>query len=126
MREPPVQLLRVPGKSTASPTSNGPEPVLSRGGRASSSCSGTNKESSQAPNRRDAPEPPWVPVRVAKDIVEKAYERTDEAQQKIQQQSDSSQSPDTGPTGGITDRPEGSTTIGDEERPSARPLRREE
>jgi hypothetical protein len=63
---------------------------------------------------------------VAKDIVEKAYERTDEAQQKIQQQSDSSQSPDTGPTGGITDRPEGSNAIGDEERPSARPLRREE
>jgi hypothetical protein len=36
---------------------------------------------------------------VAKDIVEKAYERRDEAQQKIQQQRDSSQSPDTGPTG---------------------------
>ena len=68
---------------------------------------------------------------MAKDIVENAYERTDEAKHNIQQQSDSSQSPDTDPTGVITDRPEGSTTegsttIGDEERPSARLLRRAE
>jgi small-conductance mechanosensitive channel len=63
---------------------------------------------------------------VARDIVEKAYERRDEARQKVQQSDDSGQSTDTGPTGGMSDRSEGSTTIGDEDRPSARPLRREE
>jgi small-conductance mechanosensitive channel len=61
---------------------------------------------------------------VARDIVEKAYERRDEAGQKIQQS-------DSGPGSTIgTDltapRPEGGTTLGDEDRPSARPLRREE
>ena len=49
---------------------------------------------------------------VAKDIVEKAYERRDEA--KKQQ----------GGSGGVADT--GGTTFGGEERPSARPLRREE
>jgi small-conductance mechanosensitive channel len=47
---------------------------------------------------------------VARDIVEKAYERRDE----VQQQRDSGGSTTTG------------TTIGGEDRPSARPLRREE
>jgi small-conductance mechanosensitive channel len=51
---------------------------------------------------------------VARDIVEKAYERRDEAQQEIQQQGDSGGSTTTG------------TTIGGEDRPSPRPLRREE
>src|ERR671917_2221236 len=55
---------------------------------------------------------------VARDIVEKAYERRDEAQQRMQQD-DSGPSTGTAPAGGTT-------TIGDEERPSARPLRREE
>jgi small-conductance mechanosensitive channel len=63
---------------------------------------------------------------VARDIVEKAYERRDEAKQMDQQgdtspgsASTSSSSPgDTGATG--------TTTIGDEDRPSARPLRRDE
>ena len=57
---------------------------------------------------------------VARDIVEKAYERRDEARQMEQQQGDYGQSTDTGPTGD-------STTIGaSEDRPSAHPLRREE
>jgi small-conductance mechanosensitive channel len=52
---------------------------------------------------------------VARDIVEKAYdERRDEAQQEIQQQGDSGGSTTTG------------TIIGGEDRPSPRPLRREE
>ena len=56
---------------------------------------------------------------VARDIVEKAYERRDEAKQTMQQQDDSGPSTGTAPAGGTT-------TIGDEEKPSARPLRREE
>jgi small-conductance mechanosensitive channel len=52
---------------------------------------------------------------VARDIVEKAYdERRDAAQQEIQQQGDSGGSTTTG------------TIIGGEDRPSPRPLRREE
>ena len=53
---------------------------------------------------------------VARDIVEKAYERRDEARQMVQQQQ--------GGSGGVADT--GGTTFGGEERPSARPLRREE
>jgi hypothetical protein len=67
---------------------------------------------------------------VARDIVERAYERRDEARQKVQQQGASGQggvaSADTGLTGETTARTEGGTTFGDEDRPSARPLRREE
>src|SRR5215210_602698 len=65
---------------------------------------------------------------VARDIVEKAYERRDEAKQTIQQQ----QSGSTAGTSATTDtesttaRTEGGTTFGDEDRPSARPLRRDE
>jgi small-conductance mechanosensitive channel len=55
---------------------------------------------------------------VARDIVEKAYERRDEAKQ-MAQQGGSGGGDDTGPTAG-------GTTLGGEERPSARPLRREE
>jgi small-conductance mechanosensitive channel len=55
---------------------------------------------------------------VAKDIVEKAYERRDEARQRLR---DGSGATETGPTTGA---PEG--TFGEEGRPSARPLRREE
>jgi small-conductance mechanosensitive channel len=65
---------------------------------------------------------------VARDIVEKAYERRDEAKQMVQQQSSDSgrdASADTTLTGETT-RPEGGTTFGEEDRPSARPLRREE
>ena len=51
---------------------------------------------------------------VARDIVEKAYQRRDEARQMVQQQQ--------GDSGGGT----GGATFGDETRPSARPLRREE
>ena len=51
---------------------------------------------------------------VARDIVEKAYQRRDEAKQMVQQQQ--------GDSGGGT----GGATFGDETRPSARPLRREE
>jgi hypothetical protein len=59
---------------------------------------------------------------VARDIVEKAYERRDEAKQTVQQQGgESGQSTSTG--GSSTG---GDTTFGDEDRPSARPLRREE
>ena len=47
---------------------------------------------------------------VARDIVEKAYERRDEARQMVGQQDDSG----------------GGTSTGGEDRPSARPLRREE
>src|SRR5918911_1132893 len=53
---------------------------------------------------------------VARDIVEKAYERRDEAKQAVQQQGDS----------GRVSATEGGTTLGDDFRPSARPLRREE
>jgi hypothetical protein len=66
---------------------------------------------------------------VARDIVEKAYERRDEARHKIQQQSYSGEGSttesgiDAGPS--VT-RAEGGATLGDEDRPSARPLRREE
>ena len=63
---------------------------------------------------------------VARDIVEKAYERRDEAsRQRVQQQSDSGSGSTTG-TEPYASRPEGGTTLGDEDRPSARPLRREE
>src|SRR5215212_6158754 len=58
---------------------------------------------------------------VARDIVERAYERRDEARQRLQQ--DGSGATDTGLTTGGS---EGGTTFGDEDRPSARPLRREE
>src|ERR671916_2974995 len=51
---------------------------------------------------------------VARDIVEKAYQRRGEAKQMVQQQQ--------GDSGGGT----GGATFGDETRPSARPLRREE
>ena len=63
---------------------------------------------------------------IAKDIVEKAYERRDEARERIQQGNSGQSTTDIGSTRSMTDRPEGSTTIEDEERPSARPLRREE
>jgi hypothetical protein len=50
---------------------------------------------------------------VARDIVQKAYERRDEAKQTVQQ--------------GGSEQGGGSTTLGaEEERPSARPLRRDE
>jgi small-conductance mechanosensitive channel len=52
---------------------------------------------------------------VARDIVEKAYERRDEAKQTVQQ-GDSGRASTT----------EGGTTLGYDDRPSARPLRREE
>src|SRR3712207_6056284 len=64
---------------------------------------------------------------VARDIVEKAYdERRDEAKQMVQQSGDSGASEATagGAAGGTS--AEGSTTYGDEDRPSARPLRRDE
>src|ERR687893_724063 len=51
---------------------------------------------------------------VARDIVEKAYERRDEAKQTVQQGGAASGSTAGGPT------------LGGEDRPSARPLRREE
>src|ERR687895_860565 len=54
---------------------------------------------------------------VAKDFVEKAYERRDQAEQTIQQQSSDSgrdASADTIPTG-ETPRPEGGTTFGEED-----------
>jgi small-conductance mechanosensitive channel len=54
---------------------------------------------------------------VARDIVEKAYERRDEARQKIQRQSGDS---------GRASATEGGTTLQSDDRPSARPLRREE
>jgi hypothetical protein len=62
---------------------------------------------------------------VARDIVEKAYERRDEAGQRMEQQGGRSTT-DTDLTTDTATRPEGSTTIEDEGRPSARPLRREE
>jgi len=62
---------------------------------------------------------------VARDIVEKAYERRDEARQMVRQQSDSG-SGSTTETDLSAPRPEGGATFGDEDRPSARPLRREE
>jgi small-conductance mechanosensitive channel len=61
---------------------------------------------------------------VARDIVEKAYERRDEARQRMEQQGGRS-TRDTDLTRDTTARPEGST-IKDEDKPSARPLRREE
>src|SRR5918995_2162135 len=54
---------------------------------------------------------------VARDIVEKAYERRDEARQRLRQDG-SGATTDTGPTTGGS---EGGTTFGDEDRPSARP-----
>jgi hypothetical protein len=65
----------------------------------------------------------WGGRDVAKDIVEKAYERRDEAGQRMEQQGGRSTT-DTDLTADTTARPEGSTTI--EDRPSARPLKREE
>src|SRR5215213_8232504 len=59
---------------------------------------------------------------VARDMVEKAYERRDEAKQTVQQQSGGSG--ESTSTGGSSTG--GGTTFGDEDRPSARPLRREE
>jgi len=53
---------------------------------------------------------------VARDIVEKAYERRDEARQKMQQGDSGQRATDTGR----------GTTMGGEDRPSARRLRREE
>src|ERR687898_2391432 len=62
---------------------------------------------------------------VARDIVEKAYERRDEAsRQRVQQQQSDSGSGSTTGTGPYASRPEGGTSLGDEDRPSARPLRR--
>jgi small-conductance mechanosensitive channel len=59
---------------------------------------------------------------VARDMVEKAYERRDEAKQMAQHQSGGSG--ESTSTGGSSTG--GGTTFGDEDRPSARPLRREE
>jgi hypothetical protein len=58
----------------------------------------------------------WGARNVAQDIVENAYNRRDEAKQKVREQGDSSST--TGATG------DGS--LGDEDTPSVRPLRREE
>jgi Mechanosensitive ion channel, conserved TM helix len=58
----------------------------------------------------------WGARNVAQDIVESAYNRRDEAKQKVQEQRQQDYS--TGATG--------DGTLGDEDRPSARPLRREE
>jgi small-conductance mechanosensitive channel len=65
---------------------------------------------------------------VARDIVEKAYERRDEARQRLQQDSSGSTAGTsaTTDTESTTTRTEGGTTFGDEDRPSARPLRRDE
>ena len=68
---------------------------------------------------------------VARDIVEKAYERRDEARQMMQQQRDSGRdasvaSADTGLAGETIVPTEGGTTFREEDRLSARPLRREE
>ena len=63
---------------------------------------------------------------VARDIVEKAYQRRDEAKQTIQQQSDTGRGSTETDAGLSSTRAEGGTTLGDEDRPSARPLRREE
>jgi small-conductance mechanosensitive channel len=66
---------------------------------------------------------------VARDIVEKAYERRDEAKQTIQPQSYSGEGSTTesGTDAGLSaTRAEGGATLGGEDRPSARPLRREE
>jgi small-conductance mechanosensitive channel len=65
---------------------------------------------------------------VARDIVEKAYERRDEARQRLQQDSSGSTAGTsaTTDTESTTTRTEGDTTFGDEDRPSARPLRRDE
>ena len=60
---------------------------------------------------------------VARDIVEKAYERRDEAKQ-MGDDSGASEATAGSSTGGTS--AEGSTTYGDEDRPSARPLRRDE
>jgi hypothetical protein len=62
---------------------------------------------------------------VARDIVEKAYdERRDQARQAVQQGGGSSSGTSTGSAQpGDTGA---TTTIGDEDRPSARPLRRDE
>src|SRR5829696_8154955 len=65
---------------------------------------------------------------VARDIVEKAYERRDEAKQRAQQDSSGATAGTsaTTDTGSDTARTKGGTTFGDEGRPSARPLRRDE
>jgi small-conductance mechanosensitive channel len=65
---------------------------------------------------------------VARDIVEKAYERRDEARQRLQQDSSGSTAGTsaTTDTESTTTRTEGGTTFWDEDRPSARPLRRDE
>jgi hypothetical protein len=55
-------------------------------------------------------------------MVERAYERRDEAKQTVQHQSGGSG--ENTSTGGSSTG--GGTTFGDEDRPSARPLRREE
>ena len=56
---------------------------------------------------------------VARDIVEKAYERRDEAKQMVRQG-------DSGAEATAGASASGGTTYGDEDRPTARPLRREE
>jgi hypothetical protein len=61
---------------------------------------------------------------VARDIVEKAYERRDEARQKMQQSGSGAGS--TAGTDLSAPPPEDGTTLGGKDRPSARPLRREE
>jgi small-conductance mechanosensitive channel len=63
---------------------------------------------------------------VARDIVEKAYQRRDEAKQTIQQQSDTGRGSTETDADLSATRPEGGTIPGGEDRPSARPLRREE
>ena len=57
----------------------------------------------------------WGSRNVAQDIVESAYNRRDEAKQKVREQGDSSTT-----TGATSDG-----ALVDEDRPSARPLRRE-
>jgi small-conductance mechanosensitive channel len=56
---------------------------------------------------------------VARDIVERAYERRDEARERLQQG-------DSGARATTVSPEDGATTLGDEDRPSARPLRRDE
>jgi small-conductance mechanosensitive channel len=57
---------------------------------------------------------------VARDIVEKAYQRRDEARERLQQGDSGARAKTVSPEDGAT------TTLGDEDRPSARPLRRDE
>lgn len=63
----------------------------------------------------------WGSRNVAQDIVESAYNRRDEARQKMREQGDSPTTSSTTTVGTTSD-----VTLGDEERPSVRPLRREE